>query len=116
MAQSHDSPIKTYCAEGAIDVHLRVKYAASGNVELAGAADKDIGVSNRRVFEQGDDLPVHLRTAQGTVCMTADGAIAKGAEVFAGAAGKVSAAGTVSLGTSEQASTADGDYIEVLRG
>lgn len=115
MSQMNSTAVKTYSAEAAMDQYMRVKYSATFNVEPAGSTDAELGCTERPVFEAGDDVPVRMRSAEGTCIMVADGAIALGADVFAGAAGKVSAAGTLLVGTAEAASTADGDYIEVLR-
>ncbi|HBE72471.1 MAG TPA: hypothetical protein DDW52_30425 [Planctomycetaceae bacterium] len=115
MSQYVGSGIKTYTADAAIEQYLRVTYAASGNVELADATTPELGCAERPTFEQGEDIPVRLRSAEGTCIMVADGAIALGGDVYAGADGKCSAAGTVLLGSAESAVSADGDYIEVLR-
>jgi hypothetical protein len=47
--------------------------------------------------------------------MIASGAITAGNSVYAAAAGKIAASGTIVLGTALESSTADGDVIEVLR-
>jgi hypothetical protein len=107
--------VKTYQASIAIAQYLRVKLTA-GLLVLAVAADKELGTTERPSFgTAGEDVPVRLRTAPGTAIFIANAAIARGAEVFAAAGGKVAPAGTVAIGTAESAAGADGDQIEVLR-
>ena len=114
MSQFNVTDSKTYRADVPTKQYLRLKRTATG-VDIAGATDKDIGVANREAFEAGEDIPVHLRTAQGSMTMVSAGAIAAGAEVFAAADGKVSAAGTVSVGTADHAVGAADEYVEVIR-
>jgi CMP-2-keto-3-deoxyoctulosonic acid synthetase len=114
MHVHNPNPVKTYPAGAVMGNHLRV-VLSSGQLALASNTQRELGVLNRRVLEVGEDAPVILRNAQGTVPMVAAGAIALGAEVFAAANGKVAATGTVSIGTAETAAAADNDFIEVLR-
>lgn len=99
----------------AINRYLRVKLT-SGELALAGLADKDIGVTVARV-EADAHGGVLLRTAAGTTPMVAAAAISAGATVFTAANGKVSntATGAFQVGIALEAATADGDIIEVLR-
>lgn len=115
----HESPVKTMVASGALGKHLRVTFGTSGTAGqmiLAGAAVAEVGVTERPAFEALEDIPVRLRTAQGTVPMVALIAIAVGAVVRGAAAGKVTTGGTdIIIGTAMTAATADNDIIEVLR-
>ena len=115
MSQYTEAAVKTYRAAGALAQHLRVTRDGSGNMVVADASTLELGVTERASFAALDDIPVRIRSAQGTVIFTALVAIAVGGDVFAAAGGKVAATGTVLLGTAEMASTADGDFIEVLR-
>lgn len=115
----HESPVKTLVASGALGKHLRVTFGSggtAGQMILAGAAVEEIGVTERPAFEALEDIPVRLRTAQGTVQMVALIAIAVGAVVRRAASGKVTTGGADTIvGTAMTAATADGDIIEVLR-
>jgi hypothetical protein len=75
----------------------------------------DIGTLTEASFADGDVRAVHLANAQGTCKMVASVAITSGDLVYAAAGGKVAATGTVVIGEAMEASTADGDVIEVLR-
>ena len=114
MSQFNESNVKTFTNDSsAIGRYLRVKLS-SGVLALAGASDTELGVTRSRI-EASVPGGVHVRTAQGTVPMVAAGAISAGAEVFAAASGKIASSGSVSIGTTLEASTADGDIIEILR-
>ena len=117
MSQWNDGPIKTYTASAVMAQYLRVKHvaAADGTVELAAAADRELGQLERPALAVGDDVPVRLRNSEGSCIMVANAAIAKGAEVFGAAGGKIAPSGANAIGTAEEAAGADGDYIEVLR-
>ena len=116
MSQYTESGVKTLVASAAIGANLRVADNGSGKVELADASTLEIGVTSRPSFAADEDIPVRLRSAQGTVMMVAAGVVAAYAEVFAAAGGKCDDSGTVSLGHNMGgAATADGDIIEVLR-
>jgi hypothetical protein len=105
---------KAFTASAAIAQHLRVKLT-SGKLALAGASDKELGVTETKSFADGDSQTVRLRSAEGTLVGVAAGAIAVGDEIFAAASGKVDDSGSVSLGVALTPATADGDQIEWLR-
>jgi hypothetical protein len=84
------------------------------NVGIAGVGDAGIGIND--VLTAITKLcVVEPFNKSGTLEMVASGVIAEGADVFPAAAGKVSAVAAGSaLGKAMEASTADGDIIEVL--
>ena len=103
---------KSFPASAPIGQNLRVILGATGLV-LAGATDKDIGVTSTPSFAARESQGVVMRTAQGTQLVTVGGPVAAGAELGPAAGGKV-AVGT-GWGTALQAAAADGDVIEVVR-
>ena len=112
MSQYTDGPTKTFTSGGALGQFLRVDTPAA--LALAGASDVEIGTVEEAVFAAGPTT-VRLTTAQGTIKMVAGGVIAIGGTVYAAASGKVAATGTVVIGYAMEATTADGDILEVLR-
>lgn len=117
MAQMNER-IKALPAAAALvaispNVYLRVKYDGSFNLIVATASDYAIGTLERNVFTAFDSAPVLLDSAQGTRRMVAAGPITKGVTVYAAAAGKIDATGTIIVGQALEAATADGDIIEV---
>lgn len=95
-------------AAGAMAQNRAVTMA--GVVAAPGAAA--IGFSNTAATAAGERVPV---TALGTALATAGGAIALGAAVEVGAAGKVVTKTTgVAIGRAITAAAADGEQIEVL--
>jgi len=84
--------------------------SAAGNVAAAGG--NAVGFTNTGAAAAGERLPV---TALGTALATAGGAIALGAAVEVGAAGKVvTKAAGITVGRALTAAVADGEQIEVL--
>jgi hypothetical protein len=117
MSQYADGNTKTFIADEAIAVHLRVKLDSDGKVTVAGLADKEIGTAVTPAFAAGDPVTVRLRTAAGTHKMVAIEASAVGAILYTEANGKVqdTAASTAfQVGIVLEAAGADGDVIEVL--
>jgi len=117
MSQFVDGNYKTFVADEAIDVHLRVKLDSDGRVTVAGLTDKDIGTAVTPAFAAGDNVTVKLRTGSGTHKMVAIEALAVGARLYTETGGKVqdtAQATSFQLGTALEAATADGDIIEVL--
>lgn len=105
---------RTFTAGAALAQYRRVRLSA-GVLAYAGAGDNDsIGVLTRDTFAAGEAVAVDLVSMQGTVPLIASGAISANAAVYAAANGKVAASGTVLVGWTFQAATADGDIIEVL--
>lgn len=105
--------------------YRRVKIT-SGEPAYAGATDEDIGELDRRVIGTpssgaiplgaGLGASVVLKNEPGVHWMVADGAITQWAAVYGGANGKVSATpNSYYIGIAEEAATADGDLIGVIR-
>lgn len=115
MSQFVDGSTKSFIAGAAIARFLRVKLV-TGQLQLAGIVDKELGVLRDAAFAAGDQKAVILRNKQGTIPMVANGAIAAGGSVFTAANGKVgpSASTAFLIGTALEAAAADGDIIEVL--
>lgn len=119
MSQYTDNNCKTFVADEAIAVHLRVKLDSDGRVTTAALADKEIGTAVTPAAAAGDVITVRLRSAAGTHKMVAIEALAIGATVYTETGGKVqdtAATGAFQIGTALEAATADGDVIEVLYG
>lgn len=117
MSQYVDGPAKSFTADEAIAVHLRVKLDSDGRVTTAGLADKDIGTAMTPAFAAGDVITVRLRTASGTHKAVAKEAIAAGATIYTEAGGKVQDTAETTayqIGTAMEAATADNDVIEIL--
>jgi len=117
MSQFVDTNTRTFVADEAIAIHLRVKLDSDGRVTIAGLADKDIGTALTPAYAAGDTINVKLRTGAGTHKMVAIEALAIGAELFTEANGKVqdtAASTSFRVGVALESATADGDIIEVL--
>ena len=112
MSQYFAAPTRPDTAAGAIAQFLRVK--TPGALVVATASDVELGTMEFPATAAGP-ATVRLRNAEGTAKMVANGAISLGAIVYAAAAGKVSASGTVVVGQAMHATTADNDVVEVLR-
>lgn len=117
MSQFVDGNHKTFIADEAIAIHLRVKLDSDGRVTVAGLTDKDIGTAVTPAFAAGDPISVRLRTASGTHKMVAIEAITVGSRLYTEANGKVqdtAASTSFQIGTALETASADGDIIEVL--
>lgn len=117
MSQYTDGQTKTFIADEAIAMNLRVKLDADGRVTVAGLTDKEIGTAVTPAFAAGDRVTVRLRTAAGTHKMIAIEALAVGAVLYTETAGKVqdtAQATSFQIGTALEEAFADGDVIEVL--
>ena len=117
MSQFNDGNYKTFTADEAIAVHLRVKLDSDGRITVAGLTDKDIGTAVTPAFAAGDPVTVKLRTGAGTHKMVAIEACAIGATLYTEANGKVqdtAATTAFQIGTALEAAVNDGDIIEVL--
>lgn len=117
MSQFVDTKTKTFTAAGAIAQNLLVKLA-DGVVNVAGANEQPIGTIEREAFASGDVVPVSLLSGQGTFKAVAQTAIAQGAIVYGTAGGKVNVTSTaqIRVGIAMEASSADGDAIEIMPG
>jgi hypothetical protein len=109
----------TFFADIALAKALRVKIKSGSTtdpieVELAGLGEAHIGTVLKPALI--DELvAVKPRNAQGTHEMVAAGAISAGAVFYGAASGKISATvAGAAIGIAVEASTADGDIIEVF--
>lgn len=117
MSQFVDGQTKTFIADEAIAINLRVKLDSDGKVTIAGLADKELGTAVTPAFAAGDPVTVRLRTAAGTHKMIAVEALTVGSVVYTEANGKVqdtAQATAFQVGVALEAAAADGDVIEVL--
>jgi hypothetical protein len=98
---------------------LRVKFkdgttTVPPTFSIAGSDNIGIGV-NDFLVAAGKSMSVESYNKSGTLEFVANGVIAEGAEVFPGAAGKISATPSGdAIGRAIEASTADNDIIEVI--
>lgn len=117
MSQYTNIGVKAFTAGAAIGQYIRV-VLTSGVLQIAGLTDREIGVTEEEAFASGEIIGVRLRTAQGTVKMTAIEAISTEAIVYTETDGKVqdtSQATSYPIGTALEAASGDGSIIEVLR-
>lgn len=118
MSQYVDTCEKSYTADTAIGQYIRVKPgAAAGGVAIAGLTDRAIGVTRNAAISAGDAVAVILFSKQGTIPMVANAAIARGAQIYGTANGKVDDAdggSAVIHGIALEAATNQNDVIEVL--
>jgi len=103
---------------GAAVANKRLVQLSSGEVIHNIATTDPIGVADYAAAD-GDEVAIRLLSEAGTLEMTASGIIALDADVYATAAGKVSALSTdggtyQKIGICMEAATADGDIIEIL--
>lgn len=113
MSQNSDGPTKTFTAGAAIALYLRV-YLSAGKLAKAGVSNVGLGTMATPSYADGDVCSVRLKTSQGTHKMVASDAISAGSACYAGANGKVASTGTIYEGIALEASTTDGDVIEVM--
>lgn len=117
MSQFVDTNTRTFVADEAIAIHLRVKLDGDGRVTLAGLTDKEIGTALTPAYAAGDTITVKLRSGAGTHKMVAIEALNIGATLYTETGGKVqdtAQATSFQIGTALESATADGDVIEVL--
>jgi hypothetical protein len=115
MTQRTEGPVKAFRAAVPLKAYRRVRLDSSQELVYAGASDTDcIGVTEEEAFNAGDIIGVRLRTATGTLTVTALAAFAIGAGLYAAAEGKVDDSGTVLAGVAFEEATADNDQVEML--
>lgn len=119
-------PILTFPYTGATDLlqYRRVKLSA-GEPVYAGASDQDIGEIDKRVkgisatdlvtHGQGVGAAVVSKATPGIHWMICSEAISADVDVYAAANGKVASTGTIRVGRSTSATTADGQELGVDR-
>jgi len=112
MSQQESWPLSLPAA-AAVTAFRRVKVNTSGRVLHASASETGIGVAQAAQATVGGEVVVR-GFEQGTCKMAASAAIAKGAEVFAAAAGEIASTGTVKIGTALAAASGNDSLIEVL--
>lgn len=112
MSQQEAWPLALPVA-AAVTAFRRVKVNTSGQVVHAGASDYGIGVAQTAQATVGQEVTIR-GYEQGTLKIAASAAIAKGAEVFAAAAGEIASTGTVKIGTALEAASGNDSIIEVL--
>ena len=112
MSQQRNSPVTLTAGEDLI-AFRRVKISGS-TVVYADALDHGIGVVQVAVDYSEDASSCIRLDVEGTCKMMASGVIAAGGDAYAATDGKVAGSGTVEIGVALEASTANGDIIEVL--
>ena len=87
-----------------------------GHQELTVADDTEVGVGTlvRRTVQDDMDGALYTRNASGPIPYIADAVMPANTPVFAAAAGRVSAAGSVPMGTTITASEGVGDNVLVI--
>ena len=114
MSQATEGRQKTFQASAALSKYRRVRLS-SGKLAYAGAADTDaVGTLTRDVLAADEYVTVDLANAEGTQIMVAHAAFSAYAAVYAAADGRVDDAGTVLVGITLEAATAQDDHVEVL--
>lgn len=110
---ANSSGYRTCQATGtAIALGKRVKFASTGLISVAAAAEGAIGVTVEAIAADGYGT-VKLFNAPGTFIIYANAAIAAGAQLYPTASGGVDDAGTTALPlVALEAATAQGDLIE----
>jgi hypothetical protein len=119
MSQYNEiTPHRAFSTGGvAFGQFVRVKLSGStpNLITLAGPGDKAIGITSRPAFTSDSVVDVILANADGTVEMTASGAITANATVYGDANGKVTATANGNpVGIALQATSNDGEKTEVL--
>lgn len=100
---------------GAALAQYRLVKPDTGVLQYADDNDTNVlGATMQAALAAGDIVPVRSRLCAGTMILTASEAISQYAACYQAANGKVASSGTVLVGLALQASTADGDLIEVL--
>ncbi len=117
MSKQVNGPEITMQAGEDLVAFRRVKISGS-TVVYADAGDGGIGVVQAAVdYSEDANACIRLDNAGGTSKMMASGVISAGAKVYPDADGKITATAiSPCIGTALEASTADGDIIEVLSG
>ena len=112
MSQTNSGLKAFTVGTGGVNRYERVKIS-SGTVVTAGDEEYAIGFAEETVAE-GFSVTVKLINVSGSFKAIASDAITAGTDCFAAADGKVESAGTTARFHALEASTADGDIIEVL--
>lgn len=103
-------------ASAAMPLYSRVNFDGSGDVQLAGATDAEVGTLAEIAFKAGDPASVHTATPGCTYFMIAAGAFARDAVVYGAANGQIDDVSNANrIGIALDAATAAGDVVRVLR-
>ncbi len=115
MSQYNEGPTKTFTSGEALAAFRRVKLDGSGNVVYADSGEDWLGVTEEAVAIS-TSVSVRLRTAAGTMKVTAAGAFSINALLYGADDGKVddAVAGSPVMRAFE-AATADGDILEAIK-
>lgn len=113
MSQFVETPCRQMQANAALGANIRVAILSTGKVAAAEAGQMGVGTTDNPATAADQYVAVRLNSAQGTRKVVANGAISKGALAYCAASGKVGSSGTVVYGVALEASTTDGDVIEV---
>lgn len=118
MAERKDLSLICGAADLAGHVLVKMHTDQTAIVNTATATDLVLGVTKANA-KIGEPVPIKPLNAEGTVEIMAGGVIGAGAEVYAGADGKVTAlpvgaADYRKIGIAMQAASGDGSIIEVL--
>ena len=82
MAKYDDSGFLPMAAAGAIPIYSRVKVSAANTVDVAGLAERGIGVAMNEATAADDDVTVKLWSASGTFPAIVSEALAVGAILY----------------------------------
>jgi hypothetical protein len=97
-----------------VAANVRVKLNSARKLEVAAAADREIGVTDYKTKNGEEIVKVHLSNGSGSLEVVAGGAVSPGQIVKRSADGKVATNGAGSdFGIAFGSATADGDVIEV---
>ena len=115
MSQQIDGGIKTFIADSAVEAFRLVKLIASSgtNVVHNGNGETDIVGVTQEPAKAGDPVSVKLISGPGTFKITAEEAIAVGADIYAAANGKMkdSVSGNI-IGKNLEVVSADLQIVE----
>lgn len=114
MSQYVEAAVRQFTANAAISQFIRVAVLSTGKVAAAEAGQMGVGTMEDPSTAADQVVGVRLNTATGTRKCVANGAISLGALAYCAASGKVGSSGTVAYGVALEASTNDGDIIEVM--
>ena len=109
--QSNNPP--SFPAGEALVAWRRVKLTPSRTVIYADASDAGIGVTQNDAAS-GEAVAIRRDAGVGTSKMTVSAAIAAGKHAYAAADGKIAPTGSVLIGDTVDAGTADGSVVEVI--
>jgi hypothetical protein len=107
-----ESANKSYIAGTDLAIFIRVVLQSDGTVIAAGNSEAGIGVTQGNALA-GGEITVRLFNAEGTLQVTAAGAISNGAVAYAAADGKIASSGTIPVAIAQEATSANDDQIEV---